>query len=75
VISLGAACTWAYPGQASGKYSGSAYSIACLDSSGQVLGGFGGTHSLNAWCADSSHTGGKHAPNPVLVNGVWECLS
>ena len=66
-IPLGAACKWAYPGQASGKTSGSAYSIVCLGTNGQVLGGFGGAHSLNAWCADPRHTDGKHVPNPALV--------
>jgi hypothetical protein len=72
-IPLGAACTWAYPGKASGQFSGSNYSIVCLGTAGQVLGGFGGAHSLNAWCADPSHTGGKPLPSPALVNGEWLC--
>jgi hypothetical protein len=45
-IPLGKACEWAYPGQSNGAYSGSAYSIVCLGKNGQVLGGFGGSHSL-----------------------------
>ena len=75
VIPMSAACKWAYPGQASGKISGSAYSIVCLGQSGQVLGGFSGSHSLNAWCADPSHTDGRNMPAPALVNGVWMCSS
>jgi hypothetical protein len=74
-IPLGAACKWAYPGQASGKVSGSAYSIVCLGNSGQVLGGFGGSHSLNAWCADPSHTNRKHLPDPKLLKGKWVCAA
>ncbi len=72
-IPMGAACKWAYPGQATGKISGSGYSIVCLGPGGQVLGGFSGSHSLNAWCADPRHTSGKHAPNPALIKGVWVC--
>jgi hypothetical protein len=72
-IAMGAACEWAYPGQASGKISGSDYSIVCLGADGQVLGGFSGSHSLNAWCADPSHTSGKDLPSPALVDGVWLC--
>ena len=66
---MGTACKWAYPGQATGKISGSAYSIVCLGPNGQVLGGFSNSHSLNAWCADSRHTNGKHASNPALSQG------
>lgn len=70
---MNSACEWAYPGQASGQISGSGYSIVCLDSSGQALGGFSGSHSLNAWCADPSHTKGASLPNPALINGTWKC--
>jgi len=73
VIPLSSACKWAYPGQASGQHSGTDYSIVCLDGSGNVLGGFSGSHSLNAWCADPSHTNGSNLPNPVLVRGEWRC--
>ena len=72
-IPLGAACKWAYPGRATGQFSGGSFSIACLDKNGQPLGGFSGTHSLNAWCADPSHTDGKALPNPELLNGKWAC--
>ena len=75
VIPLAAACRWAYPGQASGKVSGSDYSISCLGPGGQPLGGFTGMHSLNAWCADHSGTDGTHAPSPELVHGTWTCAS
>jgi len=74
-ILMSAACKWAYPGQATGKISGSAYSIVCLGANGQVLGGFSGSHSLNAWCADPRHTNGKHLPNPALVKGSWACTT
>ena len=74
-ISLTAACKWAYPGRASGRVSGSSYAISCLGAGGEPLGGFSGTHSLNAWCADSGHTNGKHAPSPALVKGRWVCSS
>jgi len=74
-IPLGKACEWAYPGQSNGAYSGSAYSIVCLGKSGQVLGGFGGAHSLTAWCADSSHTDGRHLPDATLLKGIWVCAS
>jgi len=74
-IPMSAACKWAYPGQASGQIQGSAYSIACLGTNGQVLGGFGGAHSLNAWCADPRHTNGKHAPDPALIKGIWVCTT
>ncbi len=72
-IPMDAACRWAYPGQASGQVSGSDLSIQCLGAGGQVLGGFGDSHSLNAWCADPSHTGGASLPSPQLVNHVWVC--
>jgi hypothetical protein len=72
---MGTACKWAYPGQATGKISGSAYSIVCLGPNGQVLGGFSDSHSLNAWCADARHTNGKHASNPALIKGVWVCTA
>ena len=75
LIPMSAACKWAYPGQASGQISGTGYSITCLGTSGQVLGGFGGQHSLNAWCADPRHTDGKHAPDPSLVKGSWACTA
>ena len=74
-IPMSAACKWAYPGQASGTVSGTGYAIVCLGTSGQTLGGFGGTHSLNAWCANPRHTNGKHAPDPALVKGVWVCTA
>jgi len=72
-IPMSAACKWAYPGLASGQISGTDYSIVCLGPGGQALGGFGGAHSLNAWCADSRHTNRRQLPNPALVNGVWLC--
>jgi hypothetical protein len=72
-IPLGAACKWAYPAQASGQVSGSGYSIVCLGMSGQPLGGFSSDHSLNAWCADPSHTDHKHLPDPELHKGKWVC--
>jgi hypothetical protein len=72
-IPMGKACEWAYPGQSNGGYSGSAYSIVCLGTNGQVLGGFGGTHSLTAWCADSSRTDGRHLPDATLLKGIWVC--
>jgi hypothetical protein len=72
-IPLGAACKWAYPAQASGQVSGSGYSIVCLGMSGQPLGGFSSDHSLNAWCADPSHTNHKHLPDPELHKGKWVC--
>jgi serine/threonine protein kinase len=76
-IPINQACAWAYPGQASGSWSGSGYSIVCLDANGQSLGGFpdGSGHSLNDWCADPSHTDG----NPTLIqakltsSGGWIC--
>jgi hypothetical protein len=74
-IPMGAACEWAYPGQSDGKFSGSDYSIVCLGTNGQVLGGFNGTHSLNAWCAEPQHTDGKSLPSPALVNGEWLCTA
>jgi hypothetical protein len=74
-IPLGKACEWAYPGQSNGAYSGSAYSIECLGRNGQVLGGFGGADSLTAWCADSSHTDGRHLPDATLLKEVWVCAS
>jgi hypothetical protein len=74
-IPMGAACKWAYPGQATGQISGSSYSIMCLGANGQPLGGFNGAHSLNAWCADSRHTEGKHTPTPALVKGQWVCTT
>jgi len=73
VISMSKACKWAYPGQATGRTQGSAYAIVCLGKNGQVLGGFGGSHSLNAWCADPSHTNGRNLPAPALVDGAWRC--
>ena len=73
LIPMGAACKWAYPGQATGAVSGSGYSIVCLGAGGEVLGGFSGSHSLNAWCMDPSHTGGADLPDPQLANGTWAC--
>jgi hypothetical protein len=75
VIPLGAACEWAYPGQASGATQGSGYSIVCPGTNGQVLGGFSGAHSLNAWCADPSHTDNASLPNPALVRDIWVCTT
>lgn len=72
-LPLDVACKWAYPGRASGQVSGSEYSIACLDNNGQLLGGFNGAHSLNAWCADSRHTDRKVLPDPQLLDGKWAC--
>ena len=72
-IPMSAACKWAYPGQASGEISGSGYSIACLNATGQVLGGFGGSHSLNAWCADPRHADGENGTEPKMVNKTWVC--
>jgi hypothetical protein len=74
LIPLAAACRWAYPGRASGRTKGSGYEIVCLNKQGHPLGGFGGSHSLNAWCANPSHTAGMFLPNPGLVKGTWECL-
>jgi hypothetical protein len=74
-IPIGAACIWAYPGQASGKFSGSNDSIVCLGTHGQALGGFSGSHSLNAWCADPSHTDNEPLPNPELSDGEWLCTA
>jgi hypothetical protein len=74
-IPMGTACKWAYPGQATGEISGSDYSIVCLGPNGKVLGGFSDSHSLNAWCTDSRHTNGKHAPSPALIAGVWVCTA
>lgn len=74
-IPLGKACQWAYPGQSNGAYSGTAYSIACLGENGQVLGGFGGPHSLTAWCANSGHTDGRHLPDATLLKGTWVCAA
>jgi len=74
-IPLGKACEWAYPGQSNGAYSGNAYSIVCLGTNGQVLGGFGGAHSLTAWCADSSHTDGRRLPDATLLKGIWVCAA
>lgn len=73
VIRMSLACEWAYPAHASGKFSGDDYSIVCLGTGGQVLGGFSGSHSLNAWCADPRHTGNKSLPSPVLIDGEWLC--
>jgi hypothetical protein len=73
---MSAACTWAYPGQASGNTGGSAYSIVCLDPSGQSLGGFpdGSGHSLNDWCADPKHTQGYSGLNQAaLTSSGWVC--
>jgi len=74
-ILMSAACKWAYPGQSSGKFSGGDYSIVCLGTGGQILGGFSGTHSLNAWCAEPQHTDGKDLPSPALVDGEWLCTA
>jgi len=74
-IPMGAACEWAYPGQANGEISGRDYSIVCLGANGQVLGGFSGSHSLNAWCSDPGHTDNKRLPSPELVDGEWLCTS
>jgi hypothetical protein len=70
-----AACRWAYPERASGKTAGAGYSIVCLGRAGQVLGGFSGSHSLAAWCADPGHTGGQNLPQPALIGGAWRCTS
>jgi len=75
LIPLSAACKWAYPGQASGKISGRGYSIVCLGANGQVLGGFSGSHSLNAWCVDPRYTDSKYVPDPALVKGIWVCTA
>jgi len=74
-IPVSVACKWAYPGRATGKASGSAYSLVCLGTNGQVLGGFSGSHSLNVWCADPRHTNSQHLPNPELVNRSWVCTA
>jgi hypothetical protein len=74
-IPIGAACEWAYQGRATGAISGSGHTIVCLGPDGQALGGFSGSHSLNAWCADPSHTNGEHAFNPTLIGGAWVCIS
>lgn len=73
IIPLAAACRWAYPGRATGQTFGSGFSIVCLDKNGQSLGGFGGQHSLNAWCDDPRHTAGMYLPNPALVGDIWLC--
>jgi len=74
-IPIGAACEWAYRGQSDGKFSGSDYSIICLGKNGQILGGFSGNHSLNAWCEDPTHTEGENLTSPALVNGEWLCTA
>jgi hypothetical protein len=74
-IPMAAACRWAYPGLASGKTAGAGYSILCLGPAGQVLGGFSGSHSLAAWCAEPGHTAGQDAPQPALIDGSWQCTS
>ncbi len=73
IIPLAAACKWAHPGKATGQTSGSGFSIVCLDKHGNSLGGFGGRHSLNAWCDDPRHTAGMYLPNPALVGDTWIC--
>lgn len=72
-IPMTAACKSAYPGQASGKTTGSLYNIYCLSTNGQILGGFSGIHSLNNWCAIPSHTDGENGLQPELVNETWVC--
>ena len=78
VIPLGAACKWAYPGQATGSISGSGNNVACLDASGQSLGGFpdGSGHSLNDWCADPAHTqGNQNLIQAKLTASGWVCTT
>jgi hypothetical protein len=78
-IPLDQACEWAYPRQASGKVTGtggSGGSIQCLGANGQVLGGFINGHSLDAWCKDPQHTGGKVMSGSWLdqADGEWVCI-
>lgn len=74
-IPMSAACRWAYPSQSDGKFSGSGYSIVCLGANKEILGGFSGSHSLNAWCAEAQHTDGRDLPSPALDNGEWLCTA
>lgn len=72
-IPFDAACRWAYPGRATGQFSGSSYTIVCLGLGRRPLGGFKGDHSLNAWCADPNHTNGFAGTQPELIGDVWYC--